>query len=50
MMPRDKPQRSMQVLKKQDAGASLPMDLGLLEGKPSKTPSPRSSAVTEICF
>ncbi|KAI4284141.1 MAG: hypothetical protein L6R38_001639 [Xanthoria sp. 2 TBL-2021] len=30
--PRERPQRSMQVMIKQDPGASLPMDLGLLEG------------------
>ena len=30
--PREKPQKSMQVMLKQDPGGSLPMDLGLLEG------------------
>ncbi|KAI4264601.1 MAG: hypothetical protein L6R42_000306 [Xanthoria sp. 1 TBL-2021] len=30
--PRERPQRSMQVMMKQDPGANLPMDLGLLEG------------------
>ncbi len=32
MIPREKPQRSMQVMMKEDPGASLPMDLGLIEG------------------
>ncbi|KAL8994919.1 MAG: hypothetical protein Q9169_005256 [Polycauliona sp. 2 TL-2023] len=30
--PRGRPERSMQVMMKQDPGANLPMDLGLIEG------------------
>ena len=32
IVPREKPQKSMQVMMKQDPGGSLPKDLGLLEG------------------
>lgn len=40
--PRERPQRSMQVMMKQDPGANLPMDLGLLEGETPRYSSPQT--------
>lgn len=37
---REKPQKSMQVLLKQDNGSSIPKDIGLLEGRPQNFDCP----------